>query len=289
MSWSLKLPITSDRGRSQSPTLRTRSSAEYSRVGRVIQQADKPETVAGVTTFLLALALALPLSSCRGIEEVTTNCDEDPSRGFCQPPEFTGSAEAPRVLTPGEEHVIAGSTYDKGNTVTIAGLVLPAYPGPNGEIAVLVPEGLASGRVAMVLQQGVNRIEFSNAFSLQDTNYPLFVGDASLICSDTQFYNGDGTLVRGTKTCSSALPACTGGVRLAVLPPKLTSRLTSPTWPLSSSAAPPLQASPVASRTAPQMAKLAVSPTPPTKRWIPALSQSGTSKPASQLAASQAL
>ena len=167
----------------------------------------------------------LGLSSCRGIEEVTTNCDEEPSLDFCQPPDFTGSTEAPRVLTPGQEHVIPGSVYDRGNTVIIAGLVLPAYPGPNGEIAVLVPEGLANGRVAMVLQQGVNRIEFSNAFMLQDSDYPLIVGDASLICSDTQFYNGEGVLVRGTKTCSAALPACTGGVRLAVLRPRPTGRL----------------------------------------------------------------
>ena len=109
--------------------------------------------------------------------------------------------EVPKVVSPGDDFIIEGSTYKEGTQVLIDGVEVEIFETANGEIGVKIPEGLGTKKIDVTVIQGGVTTKVKNVFSYNKDDHPIMTADPSTICNTQKFYNPKGELLTGTKEC----------------------------------------------------------------------------------------
>ena len=115
--------------------------------------------------------------------------------------EVTTGVEVPKS---GEELVISNAVWGDGTKVTIDGREIETIGKEDGQVAVIIPEGLVQKLNVSVIRNGVIST-MDNVFSLDTTECTLILSPQSSICSDQLYCDQEGVKRFGTRQCLDPL------------------------------------------------------------------------------------
>lgn len=125
-----------------------------------------------------------------------------------QLPELAVAAISPIIAYKGQTITITGSNFRPGIKLAYLGRALGQVEvKSDSALTVVVDEAPRRGRGTLYLaQDGVER-SFSLAYAGSSSDYPLMTAAASEICSGQKFYNANGELLEGTRSCTASAPS----------------------------------------------------------------------------------
>lgn len=117
---------------------------------------------------------------------------------------------SPQAVATGKELTIKGQEFQQEHMrVTVNGNPSAFTFVNDKEIRVTVPANATTGKLDVVITQGLYNKKADNVYALADTTLTLITADPSFICDDMVFYNASGEVTSGTKKCMVEKPACT--------------------------------------------------------------------------------
>lgn len=118
------------------------------------------------------------------------------------------------VITPGKPTLLRGNNFRSSLQAVTRSLnlaeelpVVVNVLNPN-EAQLTLPEGIGYGPLAILLTQDGQTAKLTVFSDGGKTDYPVITADPSLICASTQFYDANGNLRQGAKSCRGEIPAC---------------------------------------------------------------------------------
>ena len=154
------------------------------------------------------LAILMTMVSCSGNETSSSGLvqkvvvKEETNSQTTSGESSLGEAGNTKIVYLNTAYKLRNSVYAEDVTAKVNGTSVQALPTENGEIFLLIPDGLNSGKLDIELSNSSDSIKIDSVFYLADATVPLFSGSASEICREDSFYNAEGQLSQGTKNCS---------------------------------------------------------------------------------------
>lgn len=123
------------------------------------------------------------------------------SAGEAQTFEITG--RTPALVGPGGEVTLVGTGFSQDMTLVADGTTLSMSVDSDSQARFVAPASGATGPIQLTAQLGATSQTISIFFDGGKTDYPIWSGNASAICRGTLYYDEDGTLLEGTKSCDT--------------------------------------------------------------------------------------
>ena len=141
-----------------------------------------------IWSLLLSIYLSAYLSSCDNnlkIKTVQAPCQEGVYNDHCAAPESAvpTTTSIPKVITPGDDFIIEGSTFQEDTKVSIDGVEVDTYKTDTGEIGIRIPKGLATKKLDISVVQGNVISKIENVYLFNEGDFPLFTASPSAICN----------------------------------------------------------------------------------------------------------